>query len=71
MAQAELIAAVKAHALKHYEQGGWDVVVECYADAEIAEEIGDAATEAEAIERVGRSVGAYDEQRTAVRNEIF
>lgn len=69
--QAELIAAVKAHALANYESGGWDMIVECYEDAELAEEIGDATTEAEAIARVGRTAGLYDEQRTAVQNEAF
>ena len=33
----ELVAAVKAHALEHYNDGGWDVVVECWTDAMIAE----------------------------------
>jgi hypothetical protein len=31
------VEAVKAHAQEHYEDGGWDVIVECWEDAEIAE----------------------------------
>lgn len=29
---ADLIEAVKDHALQHYGKGGWDVIVECYDD---------------------------------------
>ncbi len=73
MAQAELIAAVKAHAVAHYETGGWDFVVECWDDSEIAEvlDAAGAATEAEAIAAVARDAGLMDEQRRAVRAEIF
>jgi hypothetical protein len=27
---------VKAYALEHYEDGGWDVIVECWSDDDIA-----------------------------------
>lgn len=50
--EAEMIAAVKAHALEHYEQNGWDTVVECWADDEIAEVIKDCETNDEAIEEI-------------------
>ena len=39
-----LIAAVKAHAIAHYEQDGWDYIVECYEDAQIADIIKTART---------------------------
>ena len=32
---AELVQHIKAHALRNYEKG-WDTVVECYSDEEIA-----------------------------------
>jgi hypothetical protein len=37
--QAEMLAGVKAYALAHYNDGGWDVVVEAWEDREIAEEL--------------------------------
>lgn len=37
MARQEFIDAVRAHALEHYQDGGWDVIYECYDDAMIAE----------------------------------
>ena len=68
---AVLVEAVKAHALRHYEQNGWDMVVECFEDSEIAEEIKGCTTELEAVARMASIASAYDEQRSAVRAEIF
>ncbi len=34
---ASKVEAVKAHALAHYEDGGWDVIVECFSDEDIAD----------------------------------
>ena len=44
-----LIAAVKKHALANYERDGWDYVVECYDDAQIADIIKTARTPTGAI----------------------
>jgi hypothetical protein len=33
---AALVAEVRAYAQAHYEAGGWDVVVECWTDEDIA-----------------------------------
>ena len=51
-----LVAAVKAHARAHYATGGWDYVVECLEDSDIAEKIAGAGTEAEAIAAMGETV---------------
>lgn len=34
-----IAALVYAHAEKHYNEGGWDTVVECYSHEEIADEM--------------------------------
>ena len=49
---ASLIEAVKAYAITHYEQNGWDIVVECYSNEDILAVIGNARTVAGAIRRV-------------------
>jgi hypothetical protein len=42
-----LVEAVKAHALAHYNDGGWDFIIECWTDEMLAREItGDGATTA-------------------------
>ena len=67
----ELVAAVKAHALENYEKGGWDYVVECWSDTEIADEIRPGSTPKQAIKRIGDIVKILDERRREVRSEIF
>jgi len=69
--KTELIAAVRKHAMDHYEEGGWDFVVECYEDRDIVEEIGDARTPAEAIANVAKIAGIRDERRREAMAEIF
>ena len=68
---AYLVAGVKAHALKNYESDGWDIVVECWSDDEILEVVEGANSVTAAIKRMKKEVSPVDEQRRAVRNEIF
>lgn len=58
-----LIQAVKDHAIANYNTGGWDMVVECMEDAEIAEEIAGCTTVEAAIAEVGKSASLYAERR--------
>jgi hypothetical protein len=62
--RTELVNAVKKHAVEHYNEGGWDVVVECYEDADIDRAIADATTVDGAIRNVARTVGIFDERRS-------
>lgn len=66
-----LVTAVKAYAIEHYETGAWDTIVECYADDEIAELIGDAVTEEEAIHNVREELKHYAEYRREIQNTAF
>jgi hypothetical protein len=62
-----LIQAVRDHALAHYADGGWDVVVECYGDSEIAEVIAGATTPKQAIAAFRDLVDVWtDRQQDAV-----
>jgi hypothetical protein len=69
--KAALLASVKQYAMDHYEEGGWDIVVECYDDAELLSIIGWAFTEKAAVARVAASVGIIAERRAEVQAEIF
>ena len=62
----ELIKAVRDHALDNYEKGGWDILVECWDDEEIAEVIGGAKTPKAAIAACKRVIGTIDEYRSDV-----
>jgi hypothetical protein len=66
--QAGLIAAVRKHASANYERGGWDFLVECWEDEQIAEAIGTARTAAGAIRNVAGDLGLLDERRREVQS---
>lgn len=69
--QKEMVAALRSHALSHYEQNGWDFLVECWTDEEIAEEIGNTRTLRGCIAKIGPILRAQDEQRREVRSTIW
>ena len=67
----ELVAAVKQYAVDNYNKDGWDFVVECWPDDEIAIEIEGCRTDAGAIKRMKAAVKPLAERRAEVRAEIF
>ena len=67
----DLVAAVKAHAIENYNKDGWDYIVECWSDDEIAEEVKACRTEAGAIKKVRATAKLLNERREEVRAEIF
>ncbi len=62
-----LVDEVKAHAYRNYDNKGWDYIVECYTDDEIAAEIGNARTVTGAIRKVGRIVKLMHERREDIQ----
>lgn len=63
-----LVEAVKAHALKNYENG-WDVIVECWEDEDIEEKLRDVVTEADAIRVMNAIVNLWREQEDNVMSQ--
>jgi len=61
-----LVQAVKDHARRNYNFGGWDFVVECWSDEDIAKEVAGCKTAKQAINRIGRIVGIIDQRRREV-----
>jgi hypothetical protein len=68
---AEMVAAVKAHALTHYEQDGWDYVIECWEDTDILKAIGNARTITGALAAVRRITKAMNDRRRDIEGEIY
>lgn len=62
----QLMAAVRAHAIANYEQHGWDILIECWSDNDVAAAIGSARTEARAIANCKRSLRAINEHRAEI-----
>ena len=62
---------VKKYALEHYEEDGWDVVVECFSDEEIGEIIQRARTKKGAIEKMSKSIRPLADHRSEIEATIF
>jgi len=69
----ELARGVYAHAGGHYNDGGWDVVVECWTLDEIAEVlIRDKATTSDAALAAFKPlVDVWAERQADARNSVF
>jgi hypothetical protein len=69
----DMVAAVREHARKNYNDGGWDTIVECYDDADIEREIieGKATTTEEAIAYIGKGCKIYDDYRKDIQATAF
>lgn len=65
---AELVAAVKEHAVKFYKQNGWDFIVECWSDSDIAEAIEGCRSKRAAIAKVRSTAKLLAERRTEITN---
>ncbi len=63
-----LVQAVRQHATVNYTKGGWDIIVECWSNAEIADAIDDAKTEAGAIRNVARTANMLGDYRSDIQN---
>ena len=58
-----LVRSVRKHAAANYNVDGWDIVIECWDDKEIAEAIGPSRTVSGAIKKIRRHVKpVYDRQ---------
>lgn len=67
----KLIDAVKAHALAHYTEGGWDAVIECYSDDDILLIIGESWTPQGAVAKVEKYIAPYAAQRSEIEATAF
>ena len=68
---AGFVAAIRKYAVEHYNQDGWDILVECYEDAEILEEIIGATSEERAILMIQSTLKILHEHRADIQAEAF
>ena len=64
-----LIAEVRAYAVEHYDDGGWDVIVETFSDDELAAAIGGARTLGGALRKLRPSVSVWADRDAEARAE--
>jgi len=62
----ELVEAVRKYAIEHYNEGGWDFLVEAWSDEQVADTIGLARSVEKAIAKCAESVGAVGAYRDDV-----
>lgn len=63
------IKAIRAHAEANYNKDGWDFLVECWSDEDIAEAAGKARSDKAAIAKVKAALRPLAERREEVRAE--
>ncbi len=68
-----LVRCVKNHAQQNYNSDGWDYLVECYDDSDIAEMIAEckAITAKQAITYVGGVLKDKDDYRSDIMGTAF
>jgi len=68
-----MVKAVLDHAADHYEEDGWDYVVECWTPAEVAEKLehAGAQTPEEAIDVIHCEVKIRDDYRKDIEATAF
>lgn len=68
-----LVQAVKDYALAHYDDGGWDMIVECWSDETIADHLTEynITTEEGAIEYFRPVAAVWAERQADARNSAF
>jgi hypothetical protein len=67
----EIIKALRAYAIEHYEEGGWDFLVECWEDSEIAKELEGITTFEEARKHMAEVLGTVDSYRRDIQGTAF
>ena len=70
---SELVQYLKDYANLHYEDGGWDVIVECWEDKDILELLtrDNATTEQEALAAFKDIVAVWADQQADAENSRF
>ena len=71
MTKQELIQAVKDHAIRNYNNGGWDEIVECLDDEAIADLIGQSRTASDAIAKAKKHADQCGEARDSIESTIW
>ncbi len=71
MIKQDLIQAVRDHAMLNYEKSGWDILVECWDDSDISDEIEGAKTKAQAIAKCKKIMRLLNDHRCEVQSTAF
>jgi spore coat protein CotH len=68
----KFLADIREHAIKHYNEDGWDILVETYEDEDILEIIeGKAVTFDEAIKVLHKGLKIQDDYRKEIQSTAW
>jgi hypothetical protein len=65
--KAMILAGVKAYAMEHYEEGGWDIMVECYSDQENLNVLGESWTVSGSVKKMAKHLGVIADYRADIQ----
>jgi hypothetical protein len=65
--QKSIVAFIRGYARDHYNEGGWDILVECWEDADIVKFMGDAKSIDEALRQITPILKANDDYRSDIQ----
>lgn len=71
MTTEALVAGVRKWATDAYDEGGWDVIVECWTDEMIVDQIAGAKTVIGAVRKMHGPVSVYADRQADAKNSVF
>ena len=68
-----IIEYIKQYALEHYDDGGWDVIVECWSNKDIEKHLTlcNVTTKEKALSAFEGIVNVWADQQADARNSAF
>lgn len=71
MSKLEIAEYIQKYAMAHYNDGGWDVIVECWELKDILEQIDDGESKEQALQYFKKIVAVWADQQADARNSVF
>ena len=65
------VERIRQHAITHYNEGGWDILVECWTDEYIVEHYSGCATYEQAVVAISNVLDTMDSWRSEIQAEAF
>lgn len=75
--EVELCTKIRQYALEHYQESGWDVLVECWDNSDILNDLIESKINPEtvsledAIAAIASTLDVYDDRRKDIQAEVF
>jgi len=71
MNKEEIAKYIYNYAQEHYNDGGWDVIVECWTIKDIMDRIEDGESKEDALKSIEGAVGVWADQQADAVNSVW